>query len=127
MKRNLMLLTAVVLVAVMLSGCALWPFGKTVKITVELPKNEAGDALLEVTNLADKGKYDKEAAFKLKFKTTDAYTTDEYTDEDFAVEAVAKKGDKVDVPKVLSADGEGYKLEGKTGKKALTIKITAAE
>ena len=28
MKRNLMLLTAVVLVAVMLSGCALWPFGK---------------------------------------------------------------------------------------------------
>ena len=122
MKRNLMLLTAVVLVAVMLSGCALWPFGKTVKITVELPKNEAGDALLEVTNLADKGKYDKEAAFELKFKTTD-----EYIDEDFAVEAVAKKGDKVDVPKVLSADGEGYKLEGKTGKKALTIKITVAE
>ena len=122
MKRNLMLLTAVVLVAVMLSGCALWPFGKTVKITVELPKNEAGDALLEVTNLADKGKYDKEAAFELKFKTTD-----EYDDEDFVVEAVAKKGDEVDVPKVLTADGEGYKLEGKTGKKALTIKITVAE
>ncbi len=122
MKRNLMLLTAVVLVAVMLSGCALWPFGKTVKITVELPKNEAGEALLEVTNLADKGKYDKEAAFELKFKTTDKYDA-----EDFDVEAVAKKGDVVDVPKVLAADGEGYKLEGKTGKKALTIKITVAE
>ena len=37
MKRNLMLLTAVVLVAVMLSGCALWPFGK-VKV------NWTGDA-----------------------------------------------------------------------------------
>ncbi len=37
MKRRILLLTAVVMIAVMLSGCALWPFGK-VTVTVETPE-----------------------------------------------------------------------------------------
>ena len=35
MKRNLLLLTAVVLAAVMLSGCVVWPFGVTVNYELE--------------------------------------------------------------------------------------------
>lgn len=118
MKRNLMLLTAVVLVAVMLSGCALWPFGKIV-VDVELPKNDDGEVLLEVKDLAKKGKYKKEAALELNFETTD-----EYDGEEFVVSFTAKKDDKPDIPTKLEKTDKGYKLEGKVGKKDLTIKIT---
>lgn len=38
MKRRILLLTAVVMIAVMLSGCKFWPFGK-VNVTVELPED----------------------------------------------------------------------------------------
>ena len=61
MKRNLMLLTAVVLVAVMLSGCALWPFGKAT-VTWE------GDADKVFTKLTKKVSRKEGTVFDAKYK-----------------------------------------------------------
>ncbi|NMB00832.1 MAG: hypothetical protein GX971_04835 [Firmicutes bacterium] len=69
MKRNILLLTAVVLAAVMLAGCTLWPFGKVV-LKVEVPKDDDGTPVAEITNLAKNGKYKREDTVKLNVKYT---------------------------------------------------------
>ncbi len=56
MRRNLVLLTAVVLAAVLLSGCVIWPFGIAVKYELDKevvakhdgPKRVKKEGILEV-------------------------------------------------------------------------------
>ncbi|HKM43150.1 MAG TPA: hypothetical protein VJZ70_04070 [Limnochordia bacterium] len=56
MKRNLLLLTAVVLAAVIMSGCVMWPFGVAVEYDVDKeiiakhdgPKRVSKEGILEV-------------------------------------------------------------------------------
>ncbi|HHT67940.1 MAG TPA: hypothetical protein GXZ85_01630, partial [Firmicutes bacterium] len=78
MKRNLILLTAVVLAAVLLSGCIL-PF-MGIKVTYDLPKDVFDD-----TKLVKKVRKNKEAILELLFKEEDAV----YAAEAFKVTVVA--------------------------------------
>lgn len=63
MKRNLLMLTAIALVAVLLAGCSLWPFG-TVKVEFEF-----ADGLESVfqPDEANKDKAQKKAKYEAKF------------------------------------------------------------
>lgn len=63
MKRNLLMLTAIALVAVLLAGCSLWPFG-TVKV-----KFEFAEGLEDVfePDEANKDKAQKKAKYEAKF------------------------------------------------------------
>lgn len=78
MKRNLILLTAVVLAAVLLSGCIL-PF-MGIKVTYELPEDVFDD-----TKLVKKVRKNKEAILELLFKEEDA----DYAAEAFKVTVAA--------------------------------------
>lgn len=112
MKRNVLLLTAVVLAAVMLSGCLLlpWTWGK-VKVEFVAPKNEAGKVLLEAKNL-DKY-YKKDATIEAKFDFTADRVAEEF---DFTIEPATES-------LTIEATETGYKTVGKVGDK--NLKITA--
>lgn len=116
MRRNLVLLTAVVLAAVLLSGCVIWPFGIAVKY--ELDK----DVFVTQKNeriAKDTVKFERE----LKLKETEEV----YIKESFEFEATDK--DNKPVPE---ADYEVVTKDGKqtvkvtipaVGKKDITISI----
>jgi len=117
MRRNLVLLTAVVLAAVLLSGCVIWPFGIAVKYDLEkdvfvTQKNEriSKDTL----------NFER----KLKFKETD----EEYNAASFELKVTDKDNKAVEKPK-LEDIVEDDKVTGvkvtipAVGKKDITISI----
>lgn len=120
MKRNILLLTAVVLAAVMLSGCIL-PF-MGIKVNFTEPKNGEEKVVLKATDLAKR--YKKGAAIEINFEFTGDRVAEEFTFE-FESEDEATDLQATFVP----AEGDklgGYKVEGKLGKKDVTIKLTPA-
>ena len=116
MRRNLVLLTAVVLAAVLLSGCVIWPFGIAVKYDLEkdvfvTQKNEriSKDTL----------NFER----KLKFKEADKYDKD-----DFKIVVTDKDNKAVEKPKLEDIVEDGKKTGVKVtipavGKKDITISI----
>lgn len=107
MKRNLMLLTAVVLVAVMLSGCALWPFGK-VKVNWE------GDAteVFVKKDMVKRVKKDDTTTFDVKLK------------EDVDPSDVDAKGEGVVA--TYDAEKEAFEFVVEAKDEAITITVTLA-
>lgn len=126
MKRNVLLLTAVVLAAVMLSGC-LFSFGK---VTVKVDPVKIGtDTVVEITNLAKNGKYSKNAAVTLNAK----YDFEKLEAADKTIEWTAKDKDNKAVTITATEDykvGEdvvGKLLKFTTGKTDITITGTVKD
>lgn len=115
MKRNLILLTAVVVAAVLLAGCT-WPvIGNAIKIDVVNAKNEDGKVLIKPTNLAKE--YKKESVVKITFEYTEDWEDEkiEFTFEPKGTDLKATE---------LPPEGEfrgGYEVAGQVGKKKITI------
>lgn len=116
MRRNLVLLTAVVLAAVLLSGCVIWPFGIAVKYDVDKeiiakhdgPKRVKKEGILEVefTYAEDA---DKTGLVKTVKAGDKVFTTEEAKFED-------------------SEDGKVLLLEiPNVGKKEITITVKGPE
>jgi len=105
-KRNLVLLTAVVLAAVILSGCVIWPFG--VAVTYELEE----DVFAAHKNPGRISKNAVDFVAEFTFKAAD----ETRSWEDFAITAVDK--DKKDLKPVAT---ELMKEDTKVG-----IKVTIA-
>ena len=119
MKRNLFLLTAVVLVAVMLTGCITLPF-TTVKVKFEEPKNEADKVLLKATDLAKN--YKKGTSIEINFEFTE-----DRVDEEFEFEFVSDDKNTELTYEEVAPEGDslgGYQVTGTVGKKDVTIKVT---
>ena len=133
MKRNLVLLTAVVLAAVLLSGCALWPFGQ-LKVSYVLDETIAADFVKEHKNPA---KVKKEAKFDVKFEYAEGKAPD------YVENAVPKYGvelsdkDAILVPESLvymtkTADDEtvtvtGIEFKVQAGKKDFKVTLVPVE
>ncbi len=126
MKRNLLLLTAVVLAAVMLSGCVVWPFGVTVNYELEDgafakhdgPKRVKKESLLEVNFT-----YEKETEVELD-KLVVAVTAGKV---EFEI------GEDFEVKPLVEGEGEEATTLGMTvsipnvGKENFTISIKVQE
>lgn len=124
MKRNLLLLTAVVLAAVLLAGCT-WPIiGNAVKIkVVDNAKNADSKVLITATDLAKE--YKKNSTVEITFEYTEDWVDEviEFTFEPKDVELVATELPEVvaDEEAEVQAFRGGFKVEGTIGKKAVTI------
>lgn len=117
MKRNLILLTAVVLAAVLLSGCIL-PF-MGIKVTYDLPED-----VFDETKLVEKVRKNKEAILELLFKEEDA----EYEKGDFEVTVAAGETTIEEVTHELLKDEDGIEIViENVGKKDIkvTVELTA--
>lgn len=135
MKRNLVLLTAVVLAAVLLSGCTLWPFGQ-LKVSYAVHEELKDDFEANAKNPA---KVKKEAKFDVKFEYAEGKAPD------YVENAVPKYGvelsdkDAILVPESLvymtkTADetvtvtGIEFKVQaGKKDFKVTLVPVEAAE
>lgn len=121
MKRTTLLLTTLVVVTALLAGCTLWPFGKKeiIKVTVVEPKNEAGEVLAKVTNLAKDGKYSAENLVTIEVKYTEAYAEEElpigwHTDDN--------RIDNIVVENLIENDKVvGQKIEFTAGSRNMTL------
>lgn len=123
MKRNLLLLTAVVLTAVLLAGCTLPIIGNAVKIEVVNAKNEDGKVLIQATDLAKE--YKKEAAFEITFEYTEDWDGEEieFSYKPTDTEALEEELEpiKENEEEEIEAFRGGFKVTGKTAKKKITI------
>ena len=123
MKRNLLLLTAVVLATVLLAGCTLPIIGNAVKIKVVDAKNDEGKVLIKATDLAKE--YKKESAFVITFEYTEDYVDEEivfsWTPEDTEIVKTVLKPTEANEEEEVEAFRGGFKLEGVTAKKNITI------
>ncbi len=104
------------MIAVMLSGCALWPFGK-VTVKVNAPKD-----LVEVKGLAFLGRYSKEAV---------AEFTIEYKKDEAAALEWTLEGDEEAKPTFEPIEEEGketgLEITIKLGTKNVTLKGAAPQ
>lgn len=125
MKRNLLLLTAVVLAAVLLAGCT-WPLiGNAVKISVvNKAEAEDGKLLIEVKDLAKE--YKKNDTVEITFEYTEAWQEEliEFKFDPKDVELVATPKDPVAAEEGIEAFAGGFLVEGTIGKKPVTITIS---
>lgn len=120
MKKNLLMLTAVTLVAILLAGCSLWPWGK-VNVTFDVAEELAGlfaDKSIKNVQLQK----NKEQVLKLEYKEG----VEVKSATELEITAADKDG-KIKVDAVDIKDEEdniiAIELKLKPGKKDITISI----
>ncbi len=123
MKRNLLLLTAVVLAAVVLAGCT-WPIiGNAVKINVVNNAKTDGKLLVTATDLAKE--YKKNSVVEITFEYTEDWDNEEiefsFEPKDVDLVPTELPEVKADEEEGIAAFRGGFLVEGTIGKKAVTI------
>ncbi len=126
MKKNLLMLTAVTLVAILLAGCSLWSWGK-VNVTFEIAEDL--EDLFEDKSIKNvQLQKDKEQVLRLEYRKDDEVEGKSVKE----LEITAKDKDaeiKVEPADIVDADGNiiAIELKLKPGKKDITISITKLE
>lgn len=122
MRRNLLLLTAVVLAAVMLSGCVVWPFGVTVDYKLEKEVFEKHQ---------NPSRVKKNSAFTAEFFFAEEYEEGR-TLEAFEIEVSdgTENGVEFEEPVLVTNDDDevtGIKIEIVSGTKPITVSVLFPE
>jgi len=120
-KKNLLMLTAVTLVAILLAGCSLWSWGK-VNVTFEMAEELA--KLFEDKSIKNvQLQKNKEQVLRLEYKEG----VEVESVEGLEITAADKDGGEIEVEAVYIMNEEtkiiAIELKLKPGKKDITIKV----
>lgn len=127
MKKNLLMLTAVTLVAILLAGCSLWSWGK-VNVTFKIAEDL--EDLFEDKSIKNvQLQKDKEQVLRLEYRKD----VEGMSAEELKITAADKDGGEIKVEAVDIKDEEeadkiiAIELKLKPGKKDITISIKLKE